>query len=47
MKSEKQKYYIYFHYFKFHVVTLQSSVEYRSYTNFYWRYTFYIAVIDQ
>ena len=39
--------YKYFHYFKFHVFTLQSSGEYRCYTNFYWRYAYYITVIDQ
>ena len=32
---------------KFHVFTLESSGEYRYYTNFYWQYTYYITVIDQ
>ena len=35
MKSEEYKYYLYFHYFKFHVFILQSSGEDRCYTNFY------------
>ena len=47
MKSEGWKYYIFFHYFKFHVFTLQYSGEYIYYTNFYWRYTYNITVIDQ
>ena len=47
MKSEEYKYYLYFHYFKFHVFTLRSSGEDRYYTNFYWRYTYYVIVIDQ
>ena len=41
------KYYICFHYFKFHVFTPRSSGEYRCYTNFYRRYSYYITVIDQ
>ena len=47
MKSEELKYYIYFHCFNFHVFTLRSLSEYRCDTNFYWRYTYYITVIDQ
>ena len=37
---------IYFYYFKFHVFTLQSSGEYRCYTNSYWWYTYNTTVID-
>ena len=33
--NQEQKYCIYFHYFEFHVFTLRSSDEYKSYTNFY------------